>query len=67
MVEYLYGMRLRPAGPNAQPIKGLPRIAYGGGRYKNLLIYDRPLTEQELEEYGLEYINEVDKDRFTEA
>lgn len=67
MVEYLYGMRLRPAGPNAQPIKGLLRIAYGGGRYKNLLIYDRPLTEQELEEYGLDYINEVDKDRFTEA
>ena len=61
MVEYLYGMRLRPAGPGAQPMKGLLRIAPGGGQYYDLLIYDRPLTEQELSDYELDFINGVEK------
>lgn len=59
MREYLYGMRLRPAGPGCQPIKGLLRIAPGGGRYHDLLIYDRKLTEEECEQYELDYINDV--------
>lgn len=54
-------MRLRPAGPGAQPLEGLLRIAAGGGQYHNLLIYDRPLTEKELRDYELDYINEVGK------
>ena len=62
MVEYLYGMRLRPAGPGAQPIEGLLRIAPGGGQYHDLLIYDRPLTEKELMDYELDFINEVEKE-----
>lgn len=64
MIEYLYGMRLRPAGPGAQPMKGLLRIAAGGGQYHNLLYYDRKLTEEELDEYELDYINGVDKDAY---
>lgn len=59
MREYLYGMRLRPAGPGAQPIKGLLRIAPGGGQYHDLLIYDRKLTDEELEQYELDFINDV--------
>ena len=61
MREYLYGMRLRPAGPGCQPIKGLLRIAPGGGRYHDLLIYDRKLSDEELEQYELDYINDVEK------
>ena len=59
MREYLYGMRLRPAGPGCQPLNGLLRIAPGGGQYHDLLIYDRRLTDEELEEYELDYINDV--------
>ena len=54
-------MRLRPAGPGAQPLEGLLRIAAGGGQYHNLLIYDRPLTEQEISDYELDFINGVEK------
>lgn len=61
MREYLYGMRLRPAGPGCQPIKGLLRIAPGGGRYHDLLIYDRKLSDEECEEYELDYINDVER------
>lgn len=40
---------------------GLLRVAPGGGQYHDLLIYDRPLTEKELKDYELDYINEVEK------
>ena len=61
MKEYLYGMRLRGYSPGCQPMEGLLRVAYGGGQYHDLLIYDRPLTEKELKDYELDYINEVEK------
>lgn len=61
MKEYLYGMRLRGYGPGCQPMEGLLREAPGGGRYHDLLIYDRELTEDELRDYELDYINEVEK------
>lgn len=59
--EYLYGMRLRGYSPGCQPMEGLLRVAPGGGQYHDLLIYDRPLTEKELRDYELDYINEVEK------
>lgn len=59
--EYLYGMRLRGYSPGCQPMDGLLRVAPGGGQYHDLLIYDRPLTEKELKDYELDYINEVEK------
>lgn len=42
-------------------MKGLLEIVHGGGQYHNLLIYDRPLTEQELSDYELDFINGVEK------
>lgn len=42
-------------------MNGLLRIAPGGGRYHSLLIYDRKLTDEELEDYELDFINGVDK------
>lgn len=62
MKEYLYGMRLRGYSPGCQPMDGLLRVAPGGGQYHDLLIYDRPLTEKELKDYELDYINEVEKE-----
>lgn len=64
MREYLYGMRLRPAGPGCQPLNGLLRIAPGGGRYHALLIYDRKLTEEECVEYELDFINDIWKEDY---
>ena len=61
MREYLYGMRLRGYSPGCQPMEGLLKVAPGGGQYHDLLIYDRPLTEKELKDYELDYINEVEK------
>lgn len=61
MKEYLYGMRLRGYSPGCQPMEGLLRVALGGGQYHDLLIYNRPLTEKELKDYELDYINEVDR------
>jgi len=63
MREYLYGMRLRGAGPGCQPLDGLLRIAPGGGQYRSLLIYDRPLTDEELKQYELDYINDTEVER----
>ena len=62
MKEYLYGMRLRCYGPWCQPMEGLLRIAPGGGRYHNILIYDRELTKEEVEQYELDYISGVEKE-----
>lgn len=64
MREYLYGMRLRGAGPGCQPTEGLMNIYYGsqyGTRvYHNLISYSRRLTKKEEEDYELDFINETE-------
>ena len=64
MKRYYYGMRLRGFSRGCQPMKGLigtqdilPRGQYT--RYKDVLIYDRPLTADELKDYELDFIAEV--------
>jgi hypothetical protein len=55
---YKYGMRLREAAPGAQPKKGLCEIQDDpSGIYWNILIYDRPLTDQEKEDYELDFLS----------
>ena len=60
MKEYLYGMRLRGYAPGCQPKEGLMNVYYGGGRYHNLISYNRPLTEKEMKDYELDFINETE-------
>ena len=56
-MAYRYGMRLRGFGIACQPKKGLIRREDGvSGRYYDILAYDRRLTEQELEDYELDYL-----------
>ena len=56
---YKYGMRLRGFSPGCQPMKGLLFAADDeSGRYHDLLVYDRKLTDKELSEYELDYIGE---------
>ena len=64
MKRYYYGMRLRGFAPGCQPMTGLigmqdilPRGQYT--QYKDVLIYDRPLTTDELKDYELAFIAEV--------
>lgn len=53
--EYRYGMRLRGFSPGCQPMRGLvERVDDPTGRYHDVLIYDRELTEQEVRDYELD-------------
>lgn len=54
MSEYKYGMRLRGFSPGAQPKEGFMERQDGTGRYWDILVYNRPLTEQELADYELD-------------
>ena len=59
---YEYGMRLRPFSIGCQPMQGLiERDDDSTGKYWDILIYDRPLTEDEIETYELDDLNERSK------
>lgn len=56
---YSYGMRLRGFSIGCQPMKGLLFTADDeSGRYHDLLVYDRKLTDKELSDYELDYLGE---------
>lgn len=58
--HYLYGMRLRGFSPMCQPMDGLIKRKddWCRGRYHDILVYDRKLTDKELEDYELDFIDE---------
>lgn len=57
---YEYGMRLRGFSPFCQPMNGLiERKDDLSGRYYDILIYNRKLTESELSEYELDFIRQL--------
>ena len=59
---YKYGMRLRGYAPLCQPMNGLVnREDDPTGKYHDVLLYNRQLTEQELREYELDYLGEVNE------
>ena len=43
----------------AQPLKGFTGVAEGYGRYHNILVYKRKLTEKEMKSYDLDYLGEI--------
>lgn len=61
-MPYTYYMTMRPPMPGAQPMEGLVEIIeMDNGWVQDIrhtayakLVYDRPLTEQEVEQYELE-------------
>lgn len=54
-MNYKYGMRLRGFSIGCQPMDGLiERQDDTTGRYHDLLIYNRELTEKELRDYELD-------------
>lgn len=56
-MEYRYGMRLRGFSIGCQPKKGLIRREDSDtNRYYDILVYDRPLTSEEIAAYELDII-----------
>ena len=56
-MEYKYGMRLRGFSIGCQPMRGLIRREDDNtGRYHDILVYDRRLSEDEIDSYELSAI-----------
>lgn len=56
--RYRYGMRLRGFSPMCQPMDGyIDREDDPNRKYHDIIIYDRPLTKKELEDYELDNLN----------
>lgn len=54
---YVYGMRLRGFSPGCQPMTGLvERRDDPKGEYHDLLVYDRKLTDKEMRDYELDFL-----------
>lgn len=56
-MHYYYGMRLRGFSPMCQPMEGLiERRDDVTGRYHDILVYDRKLSQEEERFYDLDLI-----------
>ena len=59
---YKYGMRLRGYSLGCQPSCGLERVEEDEtGKYWNILVYARKLTESEVKDYELDYLGETEE------
>lgn len=60
LMYYAYGMRLRGFSPGCQPMEGLidnlGAFNFNGRLYYDVLVYDRPLTDEEVRDYELDEI-----------
>lgn len=56
-MEYRYGMRLRGFSPGCQPKEGLVGREDGGMKYHDIVVYSRPLSDRELDDYELDDLN----------
>lgn len=61
MNYYRYGMRLRGFAPLCQPMAGLVGVEAGFGRYHCVLVYKRKLTDEEVRNYELDYLEANDE------
>lgn len=60
MTIWCYGMRLRGFSIGCQPMDGYrEREDDPEGKYHDLLWYERPLSQKELEDYELDFIGEA--------
>ena len=53
-MEHKYGMRLRGFSPGCQPKGVIRREDDPTGKYWDVIVYERKLTEKELRDYELE-------------
>lgn len=58
MSNYFYGMRLRGYSLGCQPMNGLIMVMDDDkGLYHNILVYMRRLSDQELRDYELDFLD----------
>ena len=58
---YRYGMRARYCAPMCQPMFGLVDLLDDPtGKYYDIIVYTRKLTDKELDDYELDYLGEYD-------
>lgn len=55
---YLYGMPRRPFSIGCQPMDGLVGTVEMDTSYFDILLYNRKLSKEEIEEYELDYLGE---------
>ncbi len=54
---YKYGMRLRGFSIGCQPMQGfVRRLDDKSGKYYDLLLYDRELSQEEIKNFELDYL-----------
>ena len=59
-MEYKYGMRLRGFSIGCQPDGAVRREDSPSNKYYDIIVYDRPLSEEDIRHYSLTPIeNEV--------
>lgn len=56
-MEHKYGMRLRGFSPGCQPKGVIRREDDPDGKYWDVIVYERELTEKEIRDYELEDLN----------
>lgn len=61
-MKYIYGMRLRGFSPMCQPKGVVERRDDPTGKYYDLIVYNRGLTHEELEDYELDYVGTEGKE-----
>lgn len=59
-MRHVYGMRLRGYSIGCQPAGVVDRLDDPSGKYHDLIVYDRALTDEELEHYSLDEIKETE-------
>lgn len=59
-MRFKYGMRLRGFSPGCQP-RGVVDYEDGDDRYYDFIVYDRRLSDAEVKDYELDFIEEVRK------
>ena len=58
-VFHAYGMRLRGFSPGCQPKDGfVRRLDSEDKKYYDVLLYNRPLTKEEVRSYDLDYLGQ---------
>lgn len=56
-MKFVYGMRLRGFSIGCQPMNGLiDRQNDDSGKYYDLIVYDRELSDQETKAYELDFL-----------
>lgn len=68
MITYKYGMRLRGFSPGCQPKIGfVERQDDSSGKYYDILVYDRKLSNYEITSFELDYLSESNDDNPVKA